>query len=49
MCKCPLFKRAESTFEYSERPMQENQSVTCEVRYKLDLTKLPEFEAYARA
>ena len=29
--------------------MDENQSVTCEIRYKLDMSKLPEFEAYARA
>lgn len=29
--------------------MSEKRSVTCEIRYKLDVTKLPEFEAYARA
>lgn len=29
--------------------MADKRPVTCEIRYKLDMTKLPEFEAYARA
>lgn len=29
--------------------MQGDQSVSCEIRYKLDMAKLLEFEAYARA
>jgi hypothetical protein len=29
--------------------MEDDQTVTCQIRYKLDLSKLDEFEAYARA
>jgi hypothetical protein len=31
------------------RDMENTQTVTCQIRYKLDLSKLKEFEAYARA
>jgi hypothetical protein len=32
-----------------ERGMADTETVTCQIRYELDLSKLSEFEAYARA